>query len=982
MKKIFSFLAMALLLVSCSSDDFNPAIEGTEQEVAISIELPEQIQSRGMGGESSALGGAKNTGKAMEFNVAVYYENETTPAWVGTKTAEAGENKVTFTPKMVLGKSYKVIAFASSTPVNWEADGVQNINLSTVLNNEDEDAYSYNNNLTAEAHMSITLTRPFGKLRIVTEDYQTAIEKHFKSQIKSIKVTYNTALPTVFDPVTNSFVTTESAATQTVFADDAFSSFSYSDESGETKTLVVDYIPSDAAGSVLTFTVDVEFVNGYTFTRQFKSDIPVKRNYLTTLRGNFFLSDAELEVYFDPAFADEEVVNYNIIKAFVEGGEFTLDQDYTMNGTLVLEAGKSLVLNLNGKTITNKVENKSTDVIIVKEGATLTINGEGNVTAVTGNDGYAIISEGKLIINGGTYRSGLDASNDGNCTIYARGNGQIYINGGDFSTPEGDDKTYVINKKGADVATTVIEIRGGTFKNFNPAGSPADGANTNYVAEGYKVVQDGNYYTVVDASTVSVATNEELEAALSQDVENISIFMTADASVDVTAWSTLAFGGASTKTITIEGNNHTLTFNQTNSDWNNIATSNNAKLIIKNATIDNSGHNDGPWNRHDLNFACDVELENVVSNKAIALKASGKLTKVTINDANTGDTYALWIQPNGQTVTLDGCEIDMIAATDGRGIKIDEQYVTTPAKVTLNVSNTVIKTEEKAAILVKSVAGADINLSNVDITNVAADNVNTVWCDEASGAYYELINVNGGTMILEGDFSADNGIISTVAQLQQFADEVNVNKNALAGVTIKLVNDLDLAGIDWEPIGQTGATTFNGVFDGQNHTIYNLTVNSVDQTGAHYSSGLFGWVESHTTGCGHLKNIKIDGAIIKGNHNCGALVGYITQGTALVENCHVNKAEVYCYHANKDACGDKAGALIGNATAQTPVSNCSASNSSVAAGRDAGQVMGAGNTTLVTGCTATKVTVTALDGCTDSGAGSNIKEAVIGRVLQ
>ena len=50
----------------------------------------------------------------------------------------------------------------------------------------------------------------------------------------------------------------------------------------------------------------------------------------------------------------------------------------------------------------------------------------------------------------------------------------------------------------------------------------------------------------------------------------------------------------------------TLTFNQTNSDWNNIATKNGAKLILKNLNVTNSGRNDGPWNRHDLNFACEV----------------------------------------------------------------------------------------------------------------------------------------------------------------------------------------------------------------------------------------------------------------------------------------------------------------------------------------------------------------------------------------
>ena len=170
---------------------------------------------------------------------------------------------------------------------------------------------------------------------------------------------------------------------------------------------------------------------------------------------------------------------------------------------------------------------------------------------------------------------------------------------------------------------------------------------------------------------------------------------------------------------------------------------------------------------------------------------------------------------------------------------------------------------------------------------------------------------------------------------------------------------------------------FNGVFDGQNHTISNLNVDSSSQTGKNYSSGLFGWVESHTAGHGHLKNVKISGANITGHHNCGALVGYITEETALVENCHVTGATISCTHANGDADGDKAGALIGNATVATPVKDCTATDSTVSAGRDAGQVIGAAKEANVTGCSATNVTVTA----NGTSTGANINNAVIGRLL-
>lgn len=262
----------------------------------------------------------------------------------------------------------------------------------------------------------------------------------------------------------------------------------------------------------------------------------------------------------------------------------------------------------------------------------------------------------------------------------------------------------------------------------------------------------------------------------------------------------------------------------------------------------------------------------------------------------------------------------------------------------------------------------------------AAKTYEFTGCTINNGNFLNETYVNAAGIIkVDGtEYDLNNStFISTAEEFFAFANEVNVNNNAFNGKTVYLVADIDLDNAAWTPVGQTGATTFNGVFDGQNHTISNLNVNSEAQTGAHYSSGLFGWVESHTAGHGHLKNVKIAGATINGHHNCGALVGYITQETALVENCHVTGATVTCTKANNDADGDKAGALIGNATVATPVNNCTAANSTVSAGRDAGQVIGAGREANVTGCSATDVEVSA----NVTSTGANVRNEVIGRLL-
>ena len=168
---------------------------------------------------------------------------------------------------------------------------------------------------------------------------------------------------------------------------------------------------------------------------------------------------------------------------------------------MVVRAGTSLTLNLaEGAVLKNNAKNANTDVIVVEEGATLTIKGNGTIEAVSGNDGYAVIAKGIVNIEGGTFKAGVDANGAANAVVYARGNGKVYVKGGEF--PNEKNSAYVLNKRDADRATTTIEVRGGRFYNFNPENNAAEGAGTNFCAEGFRAVEDGeNWFEVVEAPT-------------------------------------------------------------------------------------------------------------------------------------------------------------------------------------------------------------------------------------------------------------------------------------------------------------------------------------------------------------------------------------------------------------------------------------------------------------------------------------------------
>lgn len=407
----------------------------------------------------------------------------------------------------------------------------------------------------------------------------------------------------------------------------------------------------------------------------------------------------------------------------------------------------------------------------------------------------------------------------------------------------------------------------------------------------------------------------------------------------------------------------------------------------------------------DLNGRTIRHTTTRIGKNQVMIDVRGKLTVKdgTITTQHIGDNMAwnncteiFYVGFNG-TLNLIDATLENLGGSD-MAYCVDLVNASKPDGITVNVESSILKSTYIPFRIFNNDAGMNtVNINNSKLLGVsralwvhiytAADNKGVVKNATLNLNFFGNNNTfiadNPDRIIEYGyeeeiNFDANgNPLIKNATQLQWFANQVNVSKNAFTGKTVKLIADIDLQNQDWEPIGQTDVATFNGVFDGQNHTISNLSVDSEDQTGANYSSGLFGWVESHTAGHGHIKNVKINGATINGHHNCGALVGYITQETALVDNCHVTNANISCTHANGDADGDKAGALIGNATVATPVKNCTASKSTVSAGRDAGQIIGAGSEANVTGCSATEVTVTA----NGTGTGANIRNEVIGRLL-
>ena len=141
-------------------------------------------------------------------------------------------------------------------------------------------------------------------------------------------------------------------------------------------------------------------------------------------------------------------------------------------------------INLNGHSMTT---NGNQSVIDVTANGDLTINGNGTIDASGGRDSVTAITVdhgGKLTIENGTF-----IGKAGNSCIYNAG-GTVEIKGGTF---KGDSK-WLLNC--LDGSGSVITVTGGTFYQFDPSNANT-GAGEIVVPAGYKVVQDGDWYTVV-----------------------------------------------------------------------------------------------------------------------------------------------------------------------------------------------------------------------------------------------------------------------------------------------------------------------------------------------------------------------------------------------------------------------------------------------------------------------------------------------------
>ncbi len=159
-------------------------------------------------------------------------------------------------------------------------------------------------------------------------------------------------------------------------------------------------------------------------------------------------------------------------------------------------------LNLDGKLISpDNMGNNGTNFVALMVRADTTINATANGgidTGVNGGYGINVLDGATLVINGGEYYGGG--------TAVQVQKGTLIINGGHFAAEPFDEPwgyNFVLNcyDPAYKAGTAKIIVKGGTFVNFDPSNNSAEGAGTDFVADGYHVESEtrgsDTWYTVV-----------------------------------------------------------------------------------------------------------------------------------------------------------------------------------------------------------------------------------------------------------------------------------------------------------------------------------------------------------------------------------------------------------------------------------------------------------------------------------------------------
>ena len=459
-----------------------------------------------------------------------------------------------------------------------------------------------------------------------------------------------------------------------------------------------------------------------------------------------------------PALAEVSAAAGTALPAAVDGvitlenGTYVMSEDTT--ATIKVPNGKNATLDLNGKTLTNKTGEHT---IIVENGATLTITGNGIVDNVS-HGKAAIYNEGEVTLNGGTFERSAEKGtyspygNGGNSWYTIANYGTMEINTGVTVKNAGGYSSMIRN--GGDVtADCNLTIKGGNF---------TGGVNTvKNDSFGVLTINGGNFSNA--AQYVIMNWNKaEITAGTFQTLDTASaVLFTSAYGGDANTIGKLSISGGEFK-----------------------HASDTQEMIVDHYDASNSGTAAVTGGKFDADISKYISTDYVQS-------ADGTVEKLgeTNAVAKVGDTYYKTLA-------------DAVAAADNNTVTLLKDVtagITIPAgkTMTLDLNGKTLTNVNDHTIL---------NNGNLTITGTGkVDNIS-----HAKGALYNkgTVVVNGGTF----DRSKENGKTSNDSGSNSWYTIKNVGSMTIHdGATVQTAGNNTT-------LGKFSSLVSNGYFDANDYS--------------------------------------------------------------------------------------------------------------------------------------------------------------------
>lgn len=586
------------------------------------------------------------------------------------------------------------------------------------------------------------------------------------------------------------------------------------------------------------------------------SDPQLETALTALIGGNETAKDVSTAEELTAAIAD---VNFDTVRLT---GDISISSTLTVNRTVTLD--------LNGHVLKYESANNGS-VIVVENGGQLTIedsntsnlshifNPNGKLWVLDEASGTETVTGG--VITGGT---GTDISTFGGTTWYC-GGGALIKNGGSLTMRGGniigcsaecgggvciDSEQGQFSMSGGSIAGCVAsDIGGGVFASgtFKMSGQAvirsctAESA-TQYVCGGGVYVNVSSSFEMSDTAIIegcqAISTSSNSSNGGGVYVSSSSFVMSNEAKIEgcqaISNSSNSSNGGgvylANNTKFTLSGN-----------------------AVIQNCTATNSA-NSGEAYGGGVSAACVKEITLADSARIVGCAAAnGSGLYITGSQVpGYGILYANSGSVDGDVVlgdTEDGpCTITGSGGTVFNG------------KVTVTPGSTIESGTFNGEVI-----------NNGTITGGVFNNT-VSGSGTITGGIFNTPMTGSGT-------ETDPYQISTADQLKLFRDIVNGSNGQTQnrGAYAVLTADIDLNNEPWTPIGPDRDSAYTGTFDGQGHTVKNLSVTVNVQPGR---AGLFGCVKDGT-----IRKLTVAGSVsCTANQGwCGGIAGYAMDET--IENC-------------------------------------------------------------------------------------------------